>query len=187
MLRDFYFLLTFLSCFSELATTAPATTAPLTALWTRWTTGISRTIPSPGSGITWRHAAGGARTTRGAGGNSPVRPWWRRSRRPRGGWSPVLSCCSLTCTRRWRLAWTSRENPCGGTCSSTKSTTLLTCTTNNLMCDGRNYDLLNKSGSGWGLTLAGIKCCTANTVLTKRVLMCHSAQKRSKHFISEGF
>lgn len=124
----------------ESATTAPVTTAQRTARWTRWTTGTSRTIPSPGWGTTWRPAAGGARTTSGAGGNSPVRRWWRLSRRPRNAWSPIPNWCLPTCTRRWRPIWTSRGNPCGGTCSSTKRTTHSTCTINKLHWVGDDWD-----------------------------------------------
>lgn len=139
---------------SESATTAPVTTAQLTVRWTRWTTGTSRTIPSPGWDITWPHATGGARTTRGAGGRNPARWWWRYSRGPRDAWSPIPSCSSLTCTRRWRPTWTSRGNPCGDTCSSTRSTTHLTCLINNCTDTmGRVVIWWTDAGVGGGLRL----------------------------------
>lgn len=150
---------------SESATTAPVTTAPLTARWTRWTTGTSRTIPSPGWDITWRPAAGGARTTRGPGGSNPGRWWWRLSRGQRNAWSQIRNWCLLTCTRRWRPFWASRENPCGSTCSSTKSTTRLTCMINNCT------DRMETSCGKWLRveTVAHFYCINKRIVLIWRV------------------
>lgn len=145
---------------SELATTAPVMTAQLTVRWMRWTTGTSRTIPSPGWGITWRPVAGGARMTRGAGGSNPARRWWRLSRGPRNAWSPIPNCFLLTCTRRWHPVWTSRENPSGGMCSSTKSTTQLICMKNN----SHWRDVIWWK---WVTIETGRNCCTPLTVFIK--------------------
>lgn len=131
---------------SELVTTAQVMTAQPTARWTRWTTGISRTIPSPDSDITWWPVSGGAKMTRGAGESSPARWWWRRLRRPRSVWSPISSCCSQMYTMWLRPIWRSRGKPCGDTCNSTKSTTHLTCT-KKIHPDGNYYNLVNSSGS----------------------------------------
>lgn len=146
-----------LSLSSGLATTALVMTVQRTAPWTRSTTGTSRTTLSPVCATTWVHEAGGARMRSGPGGSSLVSWSWRPSRRPRGGWSPSLTCSSQTCIRKWLPTWRSREMPCGGTFSSTRSITLLTCTTNNVV--GQSMEL-------------GDWCAGWNTVVIMGVCVC---------------